>query len=235
MYKKDLKKNDHLTYMEHETIDFDINNYTLKDLEYFFKLETIENYTFMHIESQANIIQNQILNHHTFNADEKTGFIHFIQQGKQRLMSGKPLTRKKYILNIDSKFRPSEQEEAGHLTIDLNKETKSYTNIRCMKISAIHLPPNLLESHDYIFVRVDDFQENTTGIFVSAFHEIELHKNLLARVGPTNDHVLSEPRIYTEPIDLEKLEVFLCDEKGEPLEMKDQNISMCITLEQLVD
>ena len=104
-----------------------------------------------------------------------------------------------------------------------------------MKISAIHLPPNLLESHDYIFVRVDDFQENTTGIFVSAFHEIELHKNLLARVGPTNDHVLSEPRIYAEPIDLEKLEVFLCDEKGEPLEMKDQNISMCITLEQLVD
>jgi len=136
--------------MEHETIDFDINNYTLKDLEYFFKLEAIENYTFMHIESQANIIQNQILNHHTFNADEKTGFIHFIQQGKQRLMSGKPLTRKKYIVNIDSRFRPSEQEEADHLTIDLNKDPKSYTNIRSMKISAIHLPPNLLESHDYI-------------------------------------------------------------------------------------
>lgn len=224
--------------MEHETIDFDINNYTLNDLEYFFKLETIENYTFMHIESQANIIQNQILNHHTFNADEKTGFIHFIQQGKHRLMSGKPLVkhmRKKYILNIDSKFRPSEQDEAGHLTIDLNKGANSYTNIRSMKISAIHLPANLLESHDYVFVRIDDFQENTTGIFVSAFHEIELHKNLLARVGPTNDHVLSEPRIYAKPIDLEKVEVYLCDEKGEPLEMKDQNISMCITLEQLVD
>lgn len=224
--------------MEHETIDFNINNYTLKDLEYFFKLETIENYTFMHIESQANIIQNQILNHHTFNADEKTGFIHFIQQGKQRLMSGKPLVkhmRKKYIVNIDSKFRPSEQEEADHLTIDLKKDTKSYTNIRSMKISAIHLPPNLLESHDYIFVRVDDFQENTTGIFVSAFHEIELHKNLLARVGPTNDHVLSEPRVYAEPIDLEKLDIYLCDEKGEPLETKNKNFSMCITLEQLVD
>ena len=63
--------------MENEQVDFNINNYSKRDLEYFFKLDEIPEYNASNIESNAHEIQNQLLNGGSFDSTEKTRFINF--------------------------------------------------------------------------------------------------------------------------------------------------------------
>ena len=45
--------------MEDDTVDFNIQNYDLDDLEYFFKLDEIPNYGIADIEKQAGRFASQ--------------------------------------------------------------------------------------------------------------------------------------------------------------------------------
>ena len=47
--------------MENNEVDFNIQNYDLDDLEYFFKLDEIPNYTSNDIIKNADEVQNQLL------------------------------------------------------------------------------------------------------------------------------------------------------------------------------
>jgi hypothetical protein len=75
--------------MENENVDFNIQNYDIDDLEYFFKLDDMPNYTAKDIEVKANEVQSNLLNGGTFNPRLKKGFMEFIEQGKRKLMRGK--------------------------------------------------------------------------------------------------------------------------------------------------
>jgi hypothetical protein len=98
----------------------------------------------------------------------------------------------------------------------------------------------------YLFLVVDDFQNNVSNnSFVSAFENSFLDNNILARVSLKvkdsdnalkvirNDELLSEPRQYFGPVDLQKIQVRLQDEYGRVVNMNNTNFSFCITLEQL--
>ena len=98
----------------------------------------------------------------------------------------------------------------------------------------------------YLFLVVDDFQNNVSNnSFVSAFENSFLDNNILARVSLKvkdsdnalkvirNDELLSEPRQYFGPVDLQKIQVRLQDEYGRVVNMNKTNFSFCITLEQL--
>jgi len=69
--------------MENNEVDFNIQNYDLDDLEYFFKLDEIPNYTSNDIIKNADEVQNQLLNGGTFDPSLKTGFMKFIQHNKK--------------------------------------------------------------------------------------------------------------------------------------------------------
>jgi hypothetical protein len=171
--------------MENEQVDFNINNYSKRDLEYFFKLDEIPDYNASNIESNAHEIQNQLLNGGSFDSTEKTRFINFIQQAKDRLLKHKrpmdiyeetPLSKTALlpdsahsieetpkttfiyadpsafyegkmnplntrvltrVLNIDTKFRPSLEDNSADFIIDLPMK---FYKVVSMNISAIEIP-----------------------------------------------------------------------------------------------
>ena len=113
---------------------------------------------------------------------------------------------------------------------------------------AEYLSESLIDprSIKYLFLVVDDFQNNVSNnSFVSAFENSFLDNNILARVSLKvkdsdnalkvirNDELLSEPRQYFGPVDLQKIQVRLQDEYGRVVNMNKTNFSFCITLEQL--
>ena len=72
--------------MEDDNVDFNIQNYDIEDLEYFFKLDEISNYGISDIVKQASDVQSNLLNGGSFNPNLKRGFIDFIERGKQKLL-----------------------------------------------------------------------------------------------------------------------------------------------------
>lgn len=75
--------------MENEEVDFDINNYGIEDLEYFFQLNEMPSYNDKDIEIKANEVQSQLVSSGLFDPKLKNGFNKFIQQGKKKLMEFK--------------------------------------------------------------------------------------------------------------------------------------------------
>ncbi len=99
------------------------------------------------------------------------------------------------------------------------------------------------KSIKYLFLSVDDFQNNVSNnAFVSAFQNSFLDNNILARISTkliyenviiNDDELLSEPRQYFGPVDIQKLRIRLYDEYGRTIDMNGVNYSFCLTLKQL--
>lgn len=97
----------------------------------------------------------------------------------------------------------------------------------------------------YIYLVVDDFNNNVNNYFVSVFSKHAMSPNILARISirgsyfslimDTDHKVISEPRTYFGPVDIQKLRVKLIDEYGRPIHMNNSNFSFSITLKMLYD
>ena len=97
----------------------------------------------------------------------------------------------------------------------------------------------------YIYLVVDDFNNSANNYFVSVFSKYTLSPNILARISirgsyfsliMDNDHkIISEPRLYFGPVDIQKLRVRLIDEHGRTLNMNNSNFSFSIILKTLYD
>jgi hypothetical protein len=97
----------------------------------------------------------------------------------------------------------------------------------------------------YIYLVVDDFNNSANNYFVSVFSKHTLSPNILARISirgsyfsliMDNDHkIISEPRLYFGPVDIQKLRVRLIDEHGRVLNMNNSNFSFSIILKMLYD
>ena len=97
----------------------------------------------------------------------------------------------------------------------------------------------------YIYLAVDDFNNCANNHFVSAFNQSILNSDILARIS-INDSFISitaenkynlvtEPRNYFGPVDINRLRVRLFDEFGRILSMNHSNYSFCLTLKLLYD
>ena len=56
---------------KNDNVDFNIQNYSIDDLEYFFRLDEVPNYDKQTIEKHANEVQSQLLNGGTFDPSLK--------------------------------------------------------------------------------------------------------------------------------------------------------------------
>ena len=80
---------------------------------------------------------------------------------------------------------------------------------------------------------------------MSVFQESIMNNDILARISikgnrfnllTNNDFdIVSEPRIYFGPIDLQRLRIRLLDEHGRVLQMENSNYSFCLKLKMLYD
>jgi len=97
----------------------------------------------------------------------------------------------------------------------------------------------------YIYLAVDDFNNNSNANFVSVFQESIMNNDILARISIKNTRhnllsntdfdVVSEPRIYFGPVDLQRLRIRLLDEYGRVLQLNNSNYSFCLKVKMLYD
>ena len=92
----------------------------------------------------------------------------------------------------------------------------------------------------YLFLVVDDYQNNVNNNFYSAFNSSILNKNILARISllgksfdllhQNNLSVITTPREYFGPVDINSLTIQLLDEYGRIVDLNNMDFSFCITL-----
>ena len=97
----------------------------------------------------------------------------------------------------------------------------------------------------YIYLAIDDFQNSSNNHFISVFNKSFLSPNILARISIKGSYftllmesdysIVSEPRKYFGPVDIQKLRIRLFDEHGRILQMNNSNFSFCLNLKMLYD
>ena len=103
--------------------------------------------------------------------------------------------------------------------------------------------PNAIK---YIYLAVDDYNKSVNTTFMTAFEKNGLKPNILARISRTGKgyenviinkkyEVISEPRIYFGPIDIQRLHITLFDDHGRTLHMNESDYSFCLKLIVLYD
>jgi len=97
----------------------------------------------------------------------------------------------------------------------------------------------------YLFLCVDDFNNSVSNNFYSAFNSSMLNKNVLARISlksgqfsvlQENDYnLVTTPREYFGPVDIQRLNIQLLDEYGRVINLNGSDFSFCITLQTVYD
>ena len=98
---------------------------------------------------------------------------------------------------------------------------------------------------NYIYLVLDDYNNNVNNNFYSAFNSSILNKNILARISlqanpfnvlqQNNLNIVTTPREYFGPINLQIMNVQLLDEYGRILDLNNMDFSFCITLTTVYD
>jgi hypothetical protein len=97
----------------------------------------------------------------------------------------------------------------------------------------------------YVYLEIDDYNNSMNNMFYSAFEKSALNSNVLARISINVEHfhilmennlnIVSEPRHYFGPVDIQRLRVRLLDEHGRVLAMNQSNYSFCLNFKTLYD
>lgn len=97
----------------------------------------------------------------------------------------------------------------------------------------------------YIYLVVDEYTNNTNDGFYGAFNSSILNKNILARISlqgtpfnfltQNNLTLITTPRQYFGPIDIQKLNIQLLDEYGRILNLNNMDYSLCLTFQTIYD
>ena len=102
-----------------------------------------------------------------------------------------------------------------------------------------------LTGSKYMYLVVDDYTNNVNNGFYSAFNSSLLNKNILARISlqantfnilqQNNLNVLTTPREYFGPINLQNMTVQLLDDYGRIVDLNNMDFSFCLTLTIVYD
>lgn len=98
----------------------------------------------------------------------------------------------------------------------------------------------------YIYLVVDDYNNNMNDLFVGAFNSSILNKNIIARISLTgsdiyqiytkdNLSVVTLPREYFGPVNINNLNIQLLDEYGRILDLNNMDYSFTLNLSILYD
>jgi hypothetical protein len=97
----------------------------------------------------------------------------------------------------------------------------------------------------YLYLVIDDFNNNVNDGFYGAFNSSILNKNILARISlqgsvfnyltQNNLSLITYARQYFGPIDIQKLQVQLLDEYGRIIDLNNMDYSFCLTFQTIYD
>ena len=97
----------------------------------------------------------------------------------------------------------------------------------------------------YIYLAIDDYNNSVLDGFYGVFTSSILNKNILARISlqgsvfnylsKDNFNLITTPRQYFGPVDIQKLQIQLLDEYGRILNLNNMDYSLCLTFQTVYD
>ena len=97
----------------------------------------------------------------------------------------------------------------------------------------------------YVYLSIDDYQRSGNSLFFNAFHDSHIGENVLARIAmqsnsfavlmANNLGLVTEPRKYFGPVDIQRLRIQLFDDHGRPLDINNANYSFVLTFKMVYD
>lgn len=97
----------------------------------------------------------------------------------------------------------------------------------------------------YIYLVVDDFNNNVSDGFYGAFTSSILNKNILARItlhgsvfnviSQNNLLLVTTSRQYFGPVDIQKMQIQLLDEYGRIIDLNNMDYSFCLSFQTIYD
>ena len=97
----------------------------------------------------------------------------------------------------------------------------------------------------YLYLVVDDFNNNVNNSFYSAFNSSILNKNILARISlqsttfnifsENNLSIVTTPRQYFGPVKIQNINVQLLDEYGRVIDLNNMDYSFSLTFQTVYD
>lgn len=97
----------------------------------------------------------------------------------------------------------------------------------------------------YLFLVVDDYNNSVNNNFYSAFNSSILNKNILARISlqsntfnilqQNNLNLITTPREYFGPVNIQTMNIQLLDEYGRIVDLNNMDFSFCVTLTTVYD
>ena len=97
----------------------------------------------------------------------------------------------------------------------------------------------------YVYLVIDDYNNNVNNGFYSAFNSSLLNKNILARISlqqgsfnvlsQNNLNIISPNREYFGPVDIQKMNIQLLDEYGRILDLNNMDYSFCLIFQSVYD
>lgn len=97
----------------------------------------------------------------------------------------------------------------------------------------------------YLFLAVDDMNNSVNDSFIVQANQSIVKKNIIARIGlnntsfstviPTGNSVVSHPRKYFGPVQLQKMRILLLNEYGVPVDLNYMDYSFCLSVTTLYD
>jgi hypothetical protein len=113
--------------------------------------------------------------------------------------------------------------------------SKGYMSEAIMEVSSIR----------YIYLGIEDFNNQSNDHFISVMKDSFMSKDILARISlsgtsfsvlmENNMNIVTEPRMYFGPVDIQKIRIRLYDEYGNILQMNNSNYSFCLNLKLMYD
>ena len=95
----------------------------------------------------------------------------------------------------------------------------------------------------YLYLAINDHNNNTFDTYTSVFNSSILNKNILARISlktpafhilnETGIHLVTEPRKYLGPVNISSFNVQILDEYGRVLNINNMDYSFCLNFECL--
>ena len=97
----------------------------------------------------------------------------------------------------------------------------------------------------YIYLAIDDFNNSVLDGFYGTFNSSIINKNILARISlqgnafnilsKDNFSLITTPRQYFGPVDIQKLQIQLLDEYGRILNLNNMDYSFCLTFQTIYE
>lgn len=103
-----------------------------------------------------------------------------------------------------------------------------------------------LYSTKYLYLAIDDFNRGSQNSFISPLFDSLVNKNIVARIAIDNIHypfgsllpanrqnglLISDTRLYTSKVNMQKLNISLLNEDGKPIILNGLDFSFCLEFE----